>query len=217
MSRSPSRPGRFRVSGFPLIQVLAMAYGIVPARIVVSDWARRARFDIEATMPVSTTPSQRAEMLRGLLEDRFSVIAKRELRSMSVFALERLRDDRLGPQLKQVQRDCAKSAADAASRCNWTEGMGQRIASGITWDNIPLAAQIESYLGVPVIDRTKLSGQFDLRLEWQEGLLADGSDQSQRPGSLEGALREQLGLKLEKVRADVEVLVIESISMPSPN
>ena len=180
------------------------------------DWARRARFDIDATMPADATQAQRLEMLRGLLEDRFSVRATREVRSMPVLALLRFRDDGLGPQLQRVQRDCAQVAREGLSMCNWTEASGLRIARGLTWDKIPLAESVESYLKTPVIDRTKLSGQFDLRLEWQEGL-AEAPDQSQRPASLEGALREQLGLKLERVRDDVQVLVIERISMPSPN
>lgn len=216
LSRRPS-PGRFRVTGFPLGLLLAQAYEIGQARIIMPDWARRARFDIDATMPADATPSQRLEMLRGLLEDRFSVAGRHELRSMPVLALVRVRDDgRLGPQLQQVQRECARKDPDGRSACSWTENVGLRIARGLTWDDIALANVVESYLGTPVVDRSRLSGQFDLRLEWQESL-ADVPDQRQRPSSLEGALREQLGLKLERVREDVEVLVIERISMPSPN
>jgi uncharacterized protein (TIGR03435 family) len=216
LSRSPA-PGRFRVTGFPLDLLIAQAYEIGQTRIIVPDWVRGARFDIEATMPPSTTSAQRLEMLRGLLEDRFSIKVTREVRSIPVLALTRVRDDgRLGPQLKQVKQDCAVKAPDGSSVCRWSEVPGRRVARGLTWDEIPLASQVERYVGAPVIDRTKLSGQFDLTLEWQEGL-TEGPEQIQRPGSLEGALREQLGLKLEKTRADMEVLVVEQISRPSPN
>jgi uncharacterized protein (TIGR03435 family) len=218
MSTSGSRnPGRFQVTGYPLVQLLARAYEVEVARIVAPEWTVRARFDIEATMPPDTTPPQRLEMLRGLLEDRFSVKARREVRSMSVLALQRIRDDdRLGPQLKQVQRDCTQVSREAPSPCASIETPGRWSARGATWDSINLAGFLETYLRTIVVDRTELSGQFDFTLEWQEGL-AGAPDQSHLPASVQGALREQLGLRLERVREDIEMLVIDQVSMPSQN
>jgi uncharacterized protein (TIGR03435 family) len=63
-----------------------------------------------------------------------------------------------------------------------------------------------------VENRTRLAGTFDIDLSWA----LEGSSDTTRP-SIFTALQEQLGLKLESARAPVEVLVIDSISRPSPD
>ena len=129
---------------------------------------------------------------------------------MSVLALAR--DGALGPELRQVERDCEKE------RCTEEQGRGSRIIRGATWNQINLAKWVGGHLNTIVFDRTGLSGQFDLKLQWQYALTVEpDEEQSNAPLSLEHALREQLGLKLDRVREDVEVLVVEQISMPSPN
>ena len=207
-------PGRFRVTGFGLVRLLSMAYGIGTTRIVAPEWTLRARFDIDATMPAGATSAHEAELLRRLLEERFSVRARREVRSIDILSLVRTRTDgRLGPQLVQVQRDCAAEP----KLCFRKEAPGEATFRGVRWEQIKLAAFLEEFLNAVVVDQTGLSGQFDLTLAWQPGLPADaGNDRDQRP-IIQTALPEQLGLKLEKRRGETEVLVIDQISMPSPN
>ena len=82
---------------------------------------------------------------------------------------------------------------------------------------------ISSAVEQPVTDRTGLAGQFDVDLEFLQPSLATGVT----PPSLNGtpveapplleALKEQLGLKLERERAPTPVLVIERVEMPEPN
>jgi uncharacterized protein (TIGR03435 family) len=60
------------------------------------------------------------------------------------------------------------------------------------------------------VDRTGLTGLYDMDVQWtqdEEGTNAD----------LFRALREQLGLKLERTRVPVEVIVIDSAARPSEN
>jgi uncharacterized protein (TIGR03435 family) len=211
-------PGRFRAIGHTLGLLVSIAYELTIDRIIAPEGALTARFDVEATMPGETTRAQMLEMLRGLLEDRFGLDARREMRSMPVFALVRVRDDgRLGPQLQQVKRDCPPQRPEDRPVCSRVEATGRWIMRGEKWESIPLPLLAAGSVSAPVVDRTGLSGQVDLRLEWQDGLAGQPDNQDQRPASLEGALREQLGLKLERARADLEVLVIERISMPSGN
>jgi uncharacterized protein (TIGR03435 family) len=63
-------------------------------------------------------------------------------------------------------------------------------------------------LGTPVIDRTGLEGTFDFMLDW-----APDETIAERAGgpSIFTALEEQLGLKLESSKAQVEVLVVDRI------
>lgn len=75
-----------------------------------------------------------------------------------------------------------------------------------------------------MVNRTGLSGAFDLTLEFapklgpgsQPGSTDEEATQSLAP-SLFTALQEQLGLKLESARGPVDVVVIDNMQEPSPN
>jgi uncharacterized protein (TIGR03435 family) len=71
-------------------------------------------------------------------------------------------------------------------------------------------------LGRPVLDRTGLAGAFDVDLTYtSETQVVDVSNPDAPP--LVTAMREQLGLRLEATRAPVEVLVIDSVELPTEN
>ena len=74
----------------------------------------------------------------------------------------------------------------------------------------------------PLEDRTGLTGQFDLVLEFQSaamerisGLPATG-DTPTAP-ALRDAVRDQLGLKIEKTTGPVTFTIIDSIERPTPD
>ncbi len=78
-------------------------------------------------------------------------------------------------------------------------------------------------LGVPVVDETKIAGNYDLKLRFEEGNddLAEKPDGPRVDGTLETgsvftALKE-LGLRLESGKLPIEVLVIDSAERPSEN
>jgi uncharacterized protein (TIGR03435 family) len=73
----------------------------------------------------------------------------------------------------------------------------------------------------PILDQTGLSGTFDFVLEWGPDP-ASGSaapeDHDDRQTNLQEALRDQLGLKLERQRAPVDVLLIDHLDrQPAEN
>jgi uncharacterized protein (TIGR03435 family) len=78
-------------------------------------------------------------------------------------------------------------------------------------------------VGRRVIDRTGLDGRFDFDLEWTPLAAGPAAPRvsDDRPAdalpTLFTALQEQLGLKLEPTRESMPVLVIESVTQPSPN
>jgi len=80
-----------------------------------------------------------------------------------------------------------------------------------------LATELTETLGRPVVNRTGLTGEFDIDLRYAAELnvVADAQT-SNRPG-VATALQEQLGLRLEASRAPVEVLVIDRVAMPTEN
>lgn len=69
-----------------------------------------------------------------------------------------------------------------------------------------------------VEDRTGLTGNFDIDLQWTPDNLRSAAATVGGDGpSLFTALREQLGLKLDSTRGSVEYLVIDSAEQPTPD
>jgi uncharacterized protein (TIGR03435 family) len=70
----------------------------------------------------------------------------------------------------------------------------------------------------PIADRTKLPGLWDFSLQWwtptmsSSGIPSD--DSYPQP---EEAFAHQLGLKLERGRAAMQILMIDHIEPPTPN
>jgi bla regulator protein blaR1 len=86
------------------------------------------------------------------------------------------------------------------------------------------AGLLERLLNRKVVDGTGLDRPYDIRLEFSADQMpvpvprGDNPDASARDGlSLFTALQEQLGLKLESERGPVDVIVIESAQLPTPN
>lgn len=79
--------------------------------------------------------------------------------------------------------------------------------------------------GKIVIDRTGLKGNFDFVIKWTPDLtmgaappgVDDGLNSDPSAPSLVTALQEQLGLKLESTKEPVDVIVIDSAELPTPN
>jgi uncharacterized protein (TIGR03435 family) len=67
-----------------------------------------------------------------------------------------------------------------------------------------VARRLSQLLREPVIDMTGLEGVYDFTLQWQQDDTVPGA-------SLFTALQEQLGLRLERRRMPVDVLVVERV------
>ena len=87
--------------------------------------------------------------------------------------------------------------------------------SGITSGE--LAAWLSPYVRRAVLNRTTLMGDFDLDLTFAPGDADVAAAPAEDVVSIFTALEEQLGLKLEPDRAPVEVLVIDSAQLPTPD
>jgi uncharacterized protein (TIGR03435 family) len=149
-------------------------------------------------------------MLRSLLADRFKLVVRKETRDLPAYTLVLARrDGKLGPSLRRSNSECSPSNGQTApaGSCGFNIGDGALAGRGATMEK--LAAEL-ILTGRLVVDRTGLTGGFDMDMKWTPDELGTNAD-------LFGALQEQLGLKLEAIRAPVEVIIIESASKPSEN
>jgi uncharacterized protein (TIGR03435 family) len=68
----------------------------------------------------------------------------------------------------------------------------------------------------PVVDQTGLKGRYDFKLQWTTDESKAPTDGSAPPG-LFTAIQEQIGLKLEAVKAEADVLVVDKVERPGAN
>lgn len=169
-------------------------------------------------------------MIRTMLADRFQLVVHNEKREMPVYAIVLARaDGRFGPQLKRSELDC-NAVAEAIKRgaatppqrspdrpfCGTQTGPGMVMTSGVQMTDF--ARNLSPSTGRIVLDRTGLTGPFDIDLKFTPDPLGPGvGDPATDVPSLFVAIQEQLGLKLEAMRAPVDVLVIDSAERPSEN
>jgi uncharacterized protein (TIGR03435 family) len=142
------------------------------------------------------------------------------MKDSAVYALTLARrDGRLGPRMRRAETECAPAGSTPPSsqgperRCGFKLGNGALSGQGTTMAR--LAGEL-SFVGRQVIDRTALTGAFDIDLEWTPE--SPGAALSPDAGaSIFTALQEQLGLKLEPSTAPLEIIVIDSAERPSEN
>ena len=165
-------------------------------------------------------------MMRNMLEERFALKVHREIRSIPVYALTMARPDKAaGPGLVRVERNCTPPVpAENAGKCGFSFGVGRYRASGQQWSFF-VGILEDPLTRRPIVDRTGLSGQYDITLEWNPDISRVPESVINPPtlAELEArpvlftAMREQLGLKMDQETAPYEVIVIDSVSRPAPD
>jgi uncharacterized protein (TIGR03435 family) len=85
-----------------------------------------------------------------------------------------------------------------------------------------IAETLHASLGETVVNRTGLAGHFSFELRYTAGSLSAAPTATEAgaldPGTpITIALPEQLGLKLERTTAAIEILVIDAVQQPSEN
>ena len=71
-----------------------------------------------------------------------------------------------------------------------------------------------------VIDKTGLTGKYDMKLKWtpeDQAMSADANSSSDASPSIFTVIEEQLGLKLVSSKGPVDTLVIDHVEMPTEN
>lgn len=86
-------------------------------------------------------------------------------------------------------------------------GLGELVMQEATIRQF--AGYLENFAGGRVEDRSGLAEEYDLTLSYSRS-----SNDVERP-SIFTAIQEQLGLKLERTRGLVDVLVIDSVERPT--
>jgi uncharacterized protein (TIGR03435 family) len=185
-------------------QAIQIAYGVEDYQVTGGPgWLTTDRYDIEAKAGQrDANRNQMLLMLQSLLADRFKLKFHTETRDFDVFDLVVRKSGKLTP-LKE----------GATSRC----GRDNSAICGMTTIS-QLADWLKYSVHRPVLDKTGISGRFDILLDFDTY-----SIQGQTPPpdfnkpSLPTALQEQLGLRLQPGRAPFLVYIVDSIQRPTEN
>ena len=218
----------FSATNVSVKMLLEDAYGIKQDLIYgVPGWANSDRFDIKAKIVEpdfaalkKLTVKQRRTMLQTLLADRFQLKVHTETKTLPIYELVVVKD---GPKFKT-------SAPEGSPEDKSPNGVGRGAMmvqnTELTGHSIPLAPLVDTLanqLHRTVIDKTGLTGEYDLLLKWTGDDAADTADDesdaspdSSTP-SIFTALQEQLGLKLQSSQGPVDTLVVDHVEMPSEN
>ena len=180
------QPGQMVVTNRTLYSLMREAYlmhffQMVPGPKVPS-WIDSDGWDILAKVPADAPLVQEAMQfrLRSLLEDRFKLVTRREMREMPIYELVVARaDGQLGPQIKRSGDECAAQGRArqagttpppmppggfCGTRLGGTVGTpsGTLSMKGVELSNfVRLLGELTGRL---VIDKTGLSGPYDLDL-----------------------------------------------------
>lgn len=213
---SPDAEGRSRyvidsqnltLQNLSLKDCVRIAYDVKIARLApgAPKWIETQRFDIEGKSAGPVDDSTLKAMLRALLLERFKLAFHRETKMVPGYALV-------------VAKSGLKIHAADPGPSRMSTGRGSIGSENASMPS--LAQALSDVLSAPVVDATARPGVFTFTLEWTPdpvtpgALTADDQDPSVLPDmpkgpSLLAAIEDQLGLKLERRRVPLDVLIID--------
>ena len=228
VQRPGPTPNGFRSIGLPLLSIFQWAYpppnetGLLRGDRIVGAprWLFDETWDIvakvgEMDLADWKKPGMQQAMFRAMLQtmlaERCKVVTHYESREAPVYDLVVAKG---GPKFKQAETVDSDKLQQKPGGGGMMLGTGVRAIpspDGIRYYGISMSILTQTILpgmaGRPVVDRTGLTGTYDLTLPDVRG-----DDES-----IFTALPEALGLRLESAKGEVEVLVIDHVERPTEN
>lgn len=213
--RMPVR-GQFQAEGAPVKLLVMLAYGVQESQIAGGpNWFATEKWDIDAKSDDERHSADETKlMLQHLLEERFALKLHRETRELAVYALT---VGKGGPKFRTSDKKSTNIRPGGHSIV--MERGGMDVLTGL----------LAGAAGRPVVDRTGLTGLYDISVVWDDAPVRDAGVPGTKEtpgqeapvgdehGSVFTAVQEQLGLRLEASRAPVEVIVVDGAERASAN
>ncbi len=213
-----ANPGRIFYSHASLQRLLMDAYQVQPDQIAGPEWLPAEKFVITANVRKGATPEEANAMLQNLLIERFKLALHHTTKEGTVYQLT-------------VDRGGAKLAPAAAGerrrgmQSTRNNGLQRKTCRGCTIADLIQGVQgFDTHRLAPdrIVDQTGLKGSYDFTLEYagsqSSWKLSAIQSQEHAGQDLFSALEKQLGLKLEKGKGPVDMLVIDHLEkIPTEN
>jgi uncharacterized protein (TIGR03435 family) len=177
-------------------------------------------YDVDARIGHDATDDEVRLMMQSMLEDRFHLKVHRETREITEFQLALGKGKPMlqvpveGPTMKiTIEGKQLGTREGTCMGTGWNDGTHITChAAGVR----ELIQNLSNELKAPVADQTGLTGKYDLDMHFMPASRSMDSDAEPGP-TVQQAVQEQLGLKLEKGKGPIEVLVIDRLEKPSEN
>ena len=192
----------FQVSGGP--DWVSTATWVVSAKDDTPgpEFSKSSRAELQAQF------DKRMQQVRSLLMDRFQLKCHVTAKELPVYELVQAKG---GAKLKPTTAEPSKQNSDSSD----SRGLQMHNAAvGVT--SARIASLLTNEVDRMVVDKTGLTGSYDLTLDWVHDAPAGSTDAPTGP-TIFTALEEQLGLKLVPAKGPVPVLTIDSVEKPSEN
>jgi uncharacterized protein (TIGR03435 family) len=189
--------GNLTYSNVNLREVIGKAYKLQQYQINGPAWLETERFDIVAKFPPHSAAEQVPLMLQALLADRFRLTVHGETKELPIFMLTVINT---GPKFKNIETETGITSN--------SNGIQRHVVAKVSLERF--AEFLTNEAGRPVLDKTGLTGPWEMKLDWAPDSAPAGNDAASLP-SLFTALQEQLGLKLQSAKGPVETLVVDHI------
>ena len=204
--------GRIEAAGMTLEDLLMFAYGILPDKISgLPRWARETQFDIVAKAGRDAPNATLRLMLQTLLAERFKLVSHQDQKLMPAYVIAVGKD---GPKLQR--------ASGGMQHCAWTalpSGVSRRECQNMTMAE--LAKQLPGLGGIgidlPVVDQTGLAGAWDFHLDVKLAPPSAATVATEPEGPTIFDAFDQAGLKLERRKVSLPVLLIDRVEPLSEN
>ena len=212
-------PGRLTAGYVSLRDLMARAYEVKAPQITGPAWIDSEKYDVNAKIPDGTAREQVPVMLRTLIEERFQLKLHRETKEMPVFELVEAKG---GSKLDNAAEPTAPSGVTMEGR---GDGVMHTAVRSATMSNF--SDMLGRWTDRPVIDRTGLTGKYDIKLDLSMEDLARSrsanvvviggpsaaagsgpAPEGNPAGSLFTSIQ-KLGLKLEAKRASLDLLIVD--------
>jgi uncharacterized protein (TIGR03435 family) len=223
----PAHPGGgFTLQGRHLVArnftvegLITLAYNLHTTQVTGGpDWLKTDHYDLDVLPDHEGLPSleQARGIVRKLLAERFALKFHYDTKDLSVYVLTVAKT---GPKFSKSTSDPSSppGMGGPPGRMNMRNGSMEEFAQ-----------MMQGILDRPILDQTGLKDRYDLSVRWtpdesQYGgrvpppNSGDNSAAADAPPPLFTAIQEQLGLKLDAMKAPTKVMVIESVQKPSEN
>jgi len=189
--------GQFSTKHVSLVRLLMLAYGVEATQIANKpDWMNTQLYDV-AARPEEGIKLSREELrprLQALLQERFRLVAHTEMRPTRGYALVVAKG---GPHMTPTKADHFPG---------YKINISQGEMRGINWSMPAFAANLTSATDFPVVDKTGITGSYDIAFSY-----ATEKDADSNLPSLTDALRQATGLMLKPQMVPVQTVVIDSV------
>ena len=196
-------PGGVTMRNAKLLWSLGWAYDTKDWLISGPEWINSERYDIIAKTERPVPVAQLKLMLRTLLTERFRLVLHHKTKEVAVAVLV-------------LGKNGAKNLAPAASigSPDGPRPVGGKVTSCLVYKSVSMSDFAERLGGPPpigvgetVVDRTGLTGAFDITLKLDFTSFVGGRDEFAE--FLRAAIEQQFGLKMERRKMPLDTLVIE--------